>query len=33
MDYWLWANLIAPKSDRLLKNVVRVDRQEETSLF
>ncbi|XWS57368.1 hypothetical protein CRYUN_Cryun09bG0168700 [Craigia yunnanensis] len=33
IDYWLWADLIAPKSERLLKNVVRVDVQEEADLF
>ncbi|MBA0735170.1 hypothetical protein Gogos_019039 [Gossypium gossypioides] len=33
IDYWLWADLIAPESERLLKNVVRVDRQEEADLF
>ncbi|GJM92793.1 hypothetical protein PR202_ga09293 [Eleusine coracana subsp. coracana] len=29
IDYWLWADLIAPESQRLLKNVIRVQRQEE----
>ncbi|KAG6714662.1 hypothetical protein I3842_05G213200 [Carya illinoinensis] len=33
IDYWLWADLIAPESERLLKSVVRVDRQEEADLF
>ncbi|XVF56578.1 hypothetical protein PTKIN_Ptkin06aG0132400 [Pterospermum kingtungense] len=33
IDYWLWADLIAPESERLLKTVVRVDRQEEADLF
>lgn len=33
VDYWLWADLIAPESERLLKNVVRVHRQEEADLF
>ncbi|XP_030463465.1 probable arabinosyltransferase ARAD1 isoform X1 [Syzygium oleosum] len=33
IDYWLWADLIAPQSDRLLKNVVRVHRQAEADLF
>ncbi|XVF06894.1 hypothetical protein REPUB_Repub06bG0090500 [Reevesia pubescens] len=33
IDYWLWADLIASESVRLLKNVVRVDRQEEADLF
>ncbi|KAK8690185.1 hypothetical protein V6N13_088886 [Hibiscus sabdariffa] len=33
IDYWLWADLIAPESERLLKNVVRVYRQEEADLF
>ncbi|GFY83946.1 exostosin family protein [Actinidia rufa] len=33
IDYWLWADLIAPESKRLLKNVVRVHRQEEADLF
>ncbi|KAK9006623.1 hypothetical protein V6N11_018958 [Hibiscus sabdariffa] len=33
IDYWLWADLIAPESERLLKNVVKVDRQEEADLF
>ncbi|XP_030534163.1 probable arabinosyltransferase ARAD1 isoform X2 [Rhodamnia argentea] len=33
VDYWLWADLIAPQSERLLKNVVRVHRQEEADLF
>ncbi|XP_024021205.1 probable arabinosyltransferase ARAD1 [Morus notabilis] len=33
IDYWLWVDLIAPESQRLLKSVVRVDRQEEADLF
>ncbi|XP_051138041.1 probable arabinosyltransferase ARAD1 [Andrographis paniculata] len=33
IDYWLWADLIAPESERLLKNVVRVLKQEEADLF
>ncbi|KAK4433183.1 putative arabinosyltransferase A [Sesamum alatum] len=33
IDYWLWADLIAPESERLLKNVVRVYKQEEADLF
>ncbi|WCJ38824.1 Exostosin family protein [Euphorbia peplus] len=33
VDYWLWADLIAPESDWLLKSVVRVQRQEEADLF
>ncbi|KAJ9185603.1 hypothetical protein P3X46_005215 [Hevea brasiliensis] len=33
IDYWLWADLIAPESERLLKSVVRVRRQEEADLF
>ncbi|KAG0478036.1 hypothetical protein HPP92_012755 [Vanilla planifolia] len=33
VDYWLWADLIAPESDRLLKNVIRVHRQEEADFF
>ncbi|XVE90447.1 hypothetical protein DITRI_Ditri20bG0078500 [Diplodiscus trichospermus] len=33
IDYWLWADLIAPESERLLKNVVRVYMQEEADLF
>ncbi|XP_077241532.1 exostosin family protein isoform X2 [Tasmannia lanceolata] len=33
IDYWLWADLIAPESERLLKNVIRVHRQEEADLF
>ncbi|CAH9110951.1 unnamed protein product [Cuscuta europaea] len=33
IDYWLWADLIAPESERLLKNVVRVHKQEESDLF
>ncbi|XP_059304358.1 probable arabinosyltransferase ARAD1 [Lycium ferocissimum] len=33
IDYWLWADLIAPESERLLKNVVRVHNQEEADLF
>ncbi|KAH7677927.1 Xylogalacturonan beta-1,3-xylosyltransferase protein [Dioscorea alata] len=33
IDYWLWADLIAPESQRLLKNVIRVHRQEEADFF
>ncbi|KAJ4750971.1 Exostosin family protein-like [Rhynchospora pubera] len=33
IDYWLWRDLIAPESERLLKNVRRVYRQEEADLF
>lgn len=33
IDYWLWADLIAPESKRLLKNVVRVHQQEDADLF
>ncbi|VAH65196.1 unnamed protein product [Triticum turgidum subsp. durum] len=33
IDYWLWADLIAPESQRLLKNVIRVERQEEADIF
>ncbi|XP_052198688.1 probable arabinosyltransferase ARAD1 [Diospyros lotus] len=33
IDYWLWADLIASESERLLKNVVRVHQQEEADLF
>ncbi|GJT02624.1 probable arabinosyltransferase ARAD1 [Tanacetum coccineum] len=33
VDYWLWADLIAPESERLLKSVVRVHRQEDADLF
>ncbi|KAL9253870.1 putative arabinosyltransferase ARAD1 [Drosera capensis] len=33
VDYWLWADLIAPESERLLRNVVRVRRQGEADLF
>ncbi|KAK8949882.1 putative beta-1,4-xylosyltransferase IRX10L [Platanthera guangdongensis] len=33
IDYWLWADLVAPRSERLLKNVIRVHQQEEADLF
>ncbi|XP_010904724.1 probable arabinosyltransferase ARAD1 isoform X2 [Elaeis guineensis] len=33
IDYWLWADLITPESERLLKNVIRVHQQEEADLF
>uniref|UniRef100_A0A0D9V6Z7 NAC domain-containing protein n=1 Tax=Leersia perrieri TaxID=77586 RepID=A0A0D9V6Z7_9ORYZ len=33
VDYWLWADLIAPESQRLLKNVIRVQQQEEADIF
>ncbi|KAF2535457.1 hypothetical protein F2Q68_00022614 [Brassica cretica] len=32
-DYWLWADLISPESERRLKSVVRVHKQEEADLF
>ena len=32
-DYWLWADLIALESERLLKSVVRVERPEDADLF
>ncbi|KAJ9546185.1 hypothetical protein OSB04_025892, partial [Centaurea solstitialis] len=33
VDYWLWADLIAPESERVLKSVVRVHRKEDADLF
>ncbi|KAL0919232.1 hypothetical protein M5K25_011314 [Dendrobium thyrsiflorum] len=33
VDYWLWADLIAPQSERLLEKVIRVHHQEEADLF
>ncbi|KAK1281192.1 putative glucuronosyltransferase GUT1 [Acorus gramineus] len=33
IDYWLWADLIAPESERLLRNVGRVHNQEDADLF
>ncbi|KAI4295285.1 hypothetical protein L6164_035347 [Bauhinia variegata] len=33
IDYWLWVDLIAPESERLLKSVIRAHRQEEADLF
>ncbi|KAJ0979021.1 hypothetical protein J5N97_014495 [Dioscorea zingiberensis] len=33
IDYWLWSDLISPESQRLLKNVIRVHRQEEADFF
>ncbi|KAF3564315.1 hypothetical protein DY000_02018802, partial [Brassica cretica] len=33
VDYWLWADLISPESERRLKSVVRVHKQEEADLF
>uniref|UniRef100_A0A7N1AA02 Exostosin GT47 domain-containing protein n=1 Tax=Kalanchoe fedtschenkoi TaxID=63787 RepID=A0A7N1AA02_KALFE len=33
IDYWLWADLIAPESERLLKTVVRVHKQEDADFF
>lgn len=33
IDYWLWADLISPESERLLKSVVRVHRKEDADLF
>ncbi|KAM0849229.1 hypothetical protein ACQ4PT_053862 [Festuca glaucescens] len=33
IDYWLWADLIAPETQRLLKSVIRVQRQEEADIF
>lgn len=33
IDYWLWADLISPESERRLKSVVRVHKQEEADLF
>ncbi|CAN8236170.1 unnamed protein product [Cochlearia groenlandica] len=33
IDYWLWADLIAPESERRLKSVVRVHKQEDADFF
>ncbi|ONM37078.1 Exostosin family protein [Zea mays] len=33
IDYWLWADLIALDSQRLLKSVIRVQQQEEADIF
>ncbi|KAI5070595.1 hypothetical protein GOP47_0014938 [Adiantum capillus-veneris] len=33
IDYWLWADLLAPESERLVKTVVRVFEQAEADLF
>ncbi|CAH8317021.1 unnamed protein product [Eruca vesicaria subsp. sativa] len=33
VDYWLWADLISPESERRLKSVVRVHKQEEADFF
>ncbi|KAF9661316.1 hypothetical protein SADUNF_Sadunf19G0055400 [Salix dunnii] len=33
VDYWIWADLIALESERLLKSVVRVERPEDADLF
>ncbi|KNA10182.1 hypothetical protein SOVF_146750 [Spinacia oleracea] len=33
IDYWLWADLIAPESERVLKNVIRVHKQDEADIF
>ncbi|KAI3757006.1 hypothetical protein L6452_04539 [Arctium lappa] len=33
VDYWLWVDLIAPESERVLKSVVRVHRKEDADLF
>ncbi|XP_071713465.1 probable arabinosyltransferase ARAD1 [Rutidosis leptorrhynchoides] len=33
VDYWLWADLIAPESERKVKSVVRVHNQEDADLF
>ncbi|KAF8412778.1 hypothetical protein HHK36_000748 [Tetracentron sinense] len=33
IDYWIWADLIAPESERLLKNVMRVHRPEDADIF
>ncbi|CAL1413045.1 unnamed protein product [Linum trigynum] len=34
VDYWLWADLISPQSERPLRNIViRVDHQEDADLF
>ncbi|KAJ0243677.1 Exostosin domain-containing protein [Hirschfeldia incana] len=33
VDYWLWADLISPESERRLRSVVRVHKQEEADFF
>ncbi|VVA96283.1 unnamed protein product [Arabis nemorensis] len=33
IDYWLWADLIAPESERRLKSVVRVNQQQDADIF
>ncbi|KAF8097904.1 hypothetical protein N665_0279s0034 [Sinapis alba] len=33
IDYWLWADLISPESERRLKSVVRVHQQHEADFF
>ncbi|WZY80650.1 hypothetical protein YC2023_027034 [Brassica napus] len=33
IDYWLWADLISPESQRRLKSVVRVDQQQDADFF
>ncbi|KAH7284728.1 hypothetical protein KP509_34G068200 [Ceratopteris richardii] len=33
VDYWLWADLLAPESERLVKTVVRVFEQAEADVF
>uniref|UniRef100_M4CWI7 Exostosin GT47 domain-containing protein n=1 Tax=Brassica campestris TaxID=3711 RepID=M4CWI7_BRACM len=33
VDYWLWADLISPESERRLKSVVRVHKQEEADFY
>jgi hypothetical protein len=33
IDYWLWADLISPESERRLKSVVRVQKQQDADFF
>ncbi|KAG7609465.1 Exostosin-like [Arabidopsis suecica] len=33
IDYWLWADLISPESERRLKSVVRVHKQQDADFF
>ncbi|KAL1213031.1 putative arabinosyltransferase ARAD1 [Cardamine amara subsp. amara] len=33
IDYWLWADLISPESERHLKSVVRVHQQQDADFF
>ncbi|KFK25917.1 hypothetical protein AALP_AA8G180000 [Arabis alpina] len=33
IDYWLWADLISPESERRLKSVVRVHQQQDADFF